>query len=81
MPLPLPVAPAVTLSQDAVLAAVQPQPSAVRTSKAPVPPPAGCVADEEESAIVQSAPWFTVNVRPAMVSVPDRAGPLVAATL
>jgi hypothetical protein len=81
VPLPLPVAPAVTLSHDALLAAVQPHPSAVRTSKAPVPPPAGCVADDEESEIVQSGPWFTVNVRPAMVNVPDRAGPFVAATL
>jgi hypothetical protein len=81
VPLPLPVAPAVMLSHGALLAAVQPHPAAVRTSKAPLPPPAGAVADDEESEIEQSAPWFTVNVRPAMVSVPDRAGPLVAATL
>jgi len=30
---------------------------------------------------VHPCPWLTVNVCPAMVSVPDRAGPVVAATV
>jgi len=62
-------------------AAVHAHPAAVRTSKVPSPPPCATVADEEDSEIVQSAPWLTVKVRPAIVSDPDRAGPVVAATL
>jgi hypothetical protein len=34
---------------------------------------------EDESVNVQPSPWVTVKVRPAMVSVPLRAGPVVAA--
>jgi hypothetical protein len=81
VPFPLPLVPAVIVSHDASLAAVHAHPAAVRTSNVASPPPAGAVADEEDSDVVQSAPWLTVNVRPAIVSVPDRAGPLVAATL
>jgi hypothetical protein len=38
-PLPLPLAPAVTVIQDALLAAVQPQPLAVETSTGEPAPP------------------------------------------
>lgn len=68
-------------SQLALSAAAQPQPSAVRTSNVPVPPGAGTDADDDASVIVQPCPWFTVKVRPAMVSVPDREGPVVDATV
>jgi hypothetical protein len=81
VPLPLPLAPPVIDSQLALSAAAQPQPSAVRTSKVPVPPPAGTDADDVAREIVQPCPWFTVKVRPAIVSVPDRDGPVVDATV
>lgn len=78
VPLPLPVAPPVTLSQDALLEADHPQPSAVRTSNDPFPPPAGADADDEASENEHPCPWFTVKVRPAIVMVPAREGPVVA---
>jgi hypothetical protein len=71
----------VIVSQGTVLAADHPQPLAVRISKAPSVAPDGPDADVGDSENVQPCPWLTVNVRPAIVSVPDRAGPLVAATL
>jgi hypothetical protein len=81
VPLPLPDAPPVTDSQFALLDADHPHPSVARTSNDPLPPPAGTEARFAESENVQPWPWLTVKVRPAIVSVPDRAGPLVAATL
>jgi hypothetical protein len=69
------------VSQDASLAAVHAHPAAVRTSNVPSPPAASTVADEDDNDVVQSAPWLTVKVRPAIVSDPDRAGPVVAAIL
>lgn len=54
-PFPVPVEPAVTLSQLALLDALQLQPAAVPTSNRPAPPPAGADADAGERANVQ--PW------------------------
>jgi hypothetical protein len=82
VPLPLPAAPAVTVSQvGSPLVAFQPHPSAVRTSNAPLPPPAGTDAEAAESEKAQPCPWLTVNVRPAIVIVPERDGPLVPSTV
>jgi hypothetical protein len=81
VPFPLPVAPAVIVSQAALLDADHPQPPAVRTSKAPAPPPAGLEAEAADSENVQPCPWLTVKVRPAIVSVPERDGPVVDATV
>ncbi len=78
---PLPVAPAVTLSQFALLAAAQAQPASVRTSNVPVPPPAGADPDVADRENVQPCPWLMVKVRPAIVIVPDRPGPVVGSTL
>lgn len=69
------------VSQPALLPADQPQPSAVRMSNEPVPPDAAGVADVVESENAQPCPWFTVKVRPAIVSVPERPGPFVDATV
>jgi hypothetical protein len=44
-PFPVPVPPALTASQPALLAALQPQPSAARTSNLAEPPSAAAVAD------------------------------------
>jgi hypothetical protein len=77
----VPVAPAVIVSQLALLDADHPQPPAVRTSNDPAPPPAGLDADGADSENVQPCPWMIVTVRPAMASVPVRDGPVVAATV
>ena len=82
VPLPLPDAPLVTVSQlVSLLAALQGHPSAARTSNAPVPPPAGTDADVDDSENVHPCPWLTVKVRPAIVIVPERDGPGVPSTL
>src|SRR5262249_58937311 len=75
VPLRLPGPPPMTVSQLALLDADQPQPSAVRTSKLPVPPPDGLDAADDERVTLQPWPWLTVNVRPAIVIVPERDGP------
>jgi len=69
------------LSQLALLFAAHPQPSAVLTSKLPDAPPAGADADVVASEKLHPCPWLIVNVRPAIVMVPDRAGPPVDATV
>jgi hypothetical protein len=47
-----------------------------------VAPAAGFGADGDEGVDVVAAPaWLTVNDRPAMVSVPERAAPVFAAAL
>jgi len=79
VPLPVPLAPEGIVIQGAVEVAVQLQLSAVRMSKFLDPPPAGTVALSGSRVAAQPCPWLTVNVRPAMVSVPVRAGPSVAA--
>jgi hypothetical protein len=79
--LPLPLAPPVMLSHVALLVADHPHPSAVRTSNVPFAPPADAVADVDDSENAHPCPWFTVNVFPATVSVPERDGPLVDATV
>jgi hypothetical protein len=81
VPLPVPVAPAEIVSQAASAVADHAQPPAVWTSKDPGPPPAGTDALADVMAKVQPCPWFTVNVRPAIVTVPDRFGPVVPLTV
>jgi hypothetical protein len=78
-PSPVPVAPEEIVSHAIVDVAVQPQPAPVRTLNDPWPPSSSMAAEDEESVNVQPSPWFSVNVCPAMVRVPLRAGPLVAA--
>ena len=81
MPLPVPGLPEVTVIQVAPLVAVQEQfESDAVTVTLPVPP------DDVADALVGLMPklqpdaWLTVNVCPATVTVPDRAGPTFAAT-
>jgi hypothetical protein len=83
-PLPAPLAPAVTATHATLLVAVQSQPAAVVTATLPLPP--GAAIEASGGAIVYvhgtgAAAWFTVNVWPAMVSVPVRALPVLAATV
>lgn len=83
VPLPLPGDPPVTVSHDAPPDAVHVQPAAAVTPTVPGPPPAATVTSVADRLGVQATPaWFTVNARPAIVSVAFRAVLLVlAATL
>src|SRR6478735_11150265 len=78
VPLPVPVAPAVMDSHAALLLAVHAQPAAPVTVTLPVPPCAGTLPDVGSIANVQLAPWVTVKVWPAIVSVPVRGPPAAA---
>ena len=70
-PLPLPVAPALTVIQVAALVAVQAQPVAALTVTVPVLAVAVTLADAGEIVGVQgAAACVTVNVFPPIVSVP-----------
>jgi hypothetical protein len=70
-PLPVPVAPALMVIQPALLAAVQPQPADAVTATVPLPALAVMFADAGEIVGTHGIPaWFTVNVEPAIVTVP-----------
>jgi hypothetical protein len=80
--LPLPLAPDVMVIQLSAVVAVHVQPPAVVTLTAdPAPPPAPIDWLLGLMAYEQPVVWFTVNVWPAIVSVPVRAGPESAATV
>ena len=79
-PVPLPLAPDVIVSHDALLDAVQAQPAPVVTATRPVPPAAGWDADSGEIVKTQPGDWVIVTRCPATVAVPLRVGPDVAAT-
>jgi hypothetical protein len=81
-PFPLPVAPVVTVIHELLLVAVHAQPFAVKTeTEKPFPPPAATDCEGGLSEKEHGAAWLTVNVSPAIVSVPVRAMPVFAATL
>ena len=64
-----------------LLTAVQAQPGPLVTATVPLPPAAATFCDVGEMANVQPCPWLTVTVRPAIVSVVERAAPPVPATV
>jgi hypothetical protein len=74
VPLPVPVAPAVTVNHDAFVLDVHGHPAEIVTLTTPVPPsaiarrPEGCTVAEHEVA----AACVTVNGCPAIVNVPLR---------
>ena len=81
VPFPLPVPPAVTLIHGTPLTALQLHPPAACTANVVDPPAAGRAARSGKSVAAQpSSPCVTVNVSPAIASVPVRAAPLDAAT-
>jgi hypothetical protein len=82
-PLPLPAAPALIVIHVAALVAVHPQPDAAVTPTVPVTPAATTFADAVEIVGAHRVPnCVTVNVDPAIVSVPVRlAEPGLGATL
>ena len=79
----MPVAPAVIVTQLALLVAVHAQPVAAVTATVPVPAAAVGLADAGEMVGVHGAPaWVIVKVLPPTVSVAVRDAVLVfAATL
>jgi len=82
VPFPLPLAPAVTVIHATLLTAVHVHP--VPTETLTVPDAAAAVvrfAESGETRKLQGRPtWVIVNVCPPMVSVPVRAGPVLAVT-
>jgi hypothetical protein len=74
VPGPVPLDPAVTVTHEgALLTAVHEHPAGAVTVVDPVPPDAGTDASVGDSDVVQVMPdWVTVNVDPAIVSVPTR---------
>jgi hypothetical protein len=73
VPLPLPVAPELTVSQAAPLIALQLQPLAAVTVNVPDAPPALTFTDAGESDGAHAAPaWVTVKVSPPIVIDPVR---------
>ncbi len=84
VPVPLPLAPEVMVSQGSLLVAVQLQPAAVVTVLLPEVAAAPGVSDVGETVKVHGggAPdWVTVTVWPAMVSVPVRGEVAVFASI
>ncbi|MFN7919502.1 MAG: hypothetical protein U0Q16_05360 [Bryobacteraceae bacterium] len=81
VPAPDPLVPPVTVIHEALLVADHPHPAAADTFTDPVPPAAGTLADPALSEYEHPKLCTTVNVCPAAVSVPVRAGPVLAATL
>jgi hypothetical protein len=71
--LPLPVAPAVTESHEALLVDVQAQPIAAVTATLPLVAPDKTLADTGAIVGAHAAPvWLTVKVLPPTVKVPVR---------
>ena len=81
VPLPVPEAPELIPSQAAALDAVHPQPPGDVTLTFVVPAAAGTDTCPGEIENEQFSACETVNVRPPMLSVPCRSGPLFAATV
>ena len=83
MPLPVPVAPAVTVIHASLLVAVQPHPVDALTVTTLEAPAAATVDDIGDSAETHGTPaCVTVKVWPPTVTVPVRdALPALAATL
>jgi hypothetical protein len=77
--LPLPIAPATTAIQGTLLVAVHVHPPGALTVTSTVPPAAGTFCCVGLMVELQLSAWLTVNAFPAIVSVPERAGPVFAA--
>jgi hypothetical protein len=80
VPLPVPDEPEEIVIQGTLLTAVHPQPLGAVTDDEPVPPAAATVCDVGEIEYEQPLFWVTVNVCPAIISVPVRSGPVFAWT-
>ena len=74
-PFPVPVAPSVIESHDALLVDVQPHPAGAETFTDPFPPAAGTFWLGADSENEHPLPWVTVNVLSATETDPAREGP------
>jgi hypothetical protein len=81
VPLPVPLAPAVIVIHDCELAAVHAQPPPAVTVTDPLPPAGATDCESGEIENVHPFPCEIVTVCPAIVSDPDRGGPVSPATL
>jgi hypothetical protein len=79
-PFPFPLPPPVIVIHGALLVAVQSHAATVVTATMPEPPAAATEDDSGLMLKLQPELWLTANARPAMVSVPLRAGPAFGAT-
>lgn len=80
VPPPLPEPPETIDSQSTASLADHAQPAEVCTVNVCCPPEASTETAAGDTEKVQPCPWLTVKVRPAIVTEPDRFGPVVAAT-
>src|SRR5688572_26187538 len=80
VPFPFRRPPLAIVMNDALLVAVQSHAAAVVTATVPAPPV--CATEDDSGLMLKLQPelWLTTNGRPAMVSVPLRAGPVFGAT-
>lgn len=76
---PEPEPPSVIVIHGTPLTAAHVHPADVPTETAPTPPSAGIVCEVGLSVNVQPLSCVTVTVRPATVTIPVRAGPVLAA--
>ena len=81
VPEPLPLDPAVIVSQGWVLDALHSHPAVVVTLTARVPPLASTLWESGETSKEQPGDWVTANDCPAIVSDAVRDGPAVDATV
>src|SRR5688572_19882625 len=80
VPFSFPRPPLAIVIHDTLLVAVQSQVATVVTAPAPAPPVRATEDDAGLMLKLQPELWLTTNGRPAMVSVPLRAGPVFGAT-
>jgi len=81
VPGPVTELPEVTLIQETLLTAVQEQAGLVETRADPSDPPEAANMFPRVTLKEQDTPaWVTGKDRPAMVRVPERGGPLLAAS-
>ena len=76
VPVPVPFAPEVIVTQPALLVPVQLQPPPAVTFTEPVPPFAAALNVDDASEMEQPLPWVTVNVCPPAVMAALRDGPV-----
>lgn len=77
LPLPVPLLPEEMVIHGALLTAVHEQPPGAVTATETVPPALATFWLEGEIEYAQPPAWFTVNVWPPAVIVPDLSGPVL----
>jgi hypothetical protein len=81
VPSPVRLPPPGMVIHGSPLAAVQSHSETVDTATVAEPPVCGTAYESGLMLKLQPELWFTTNVRPAMLTVPRRAGPVLGATV